>query len=145
MYEEYLDDWFHYSINLIAKTVKKVVTKSSKKPDKKEEESKDVVLKETKSDLKEDQGESSEPPALEISPENSQPDEVDLLSAIHFHTSVFLVWLLTSLVYVPSALVWAKNYHYSMYLEKDSSVIPSIIVSACGAVLWQPSIPKKRK
>ncbi|KAK6642802.1 hypothetical protein RUM43_004304 [Polyplax serrata] len=145
MYEEYLDDWFHYSINLIAKTVKKVVTKSSKKPDKKEEESKDVVLQETKSDLKEDQGESSEPPALEISPENSQPDEVDLLSAIHFHTSVFLVWLLTSLVYVPSALVWAKNYHYSMYLEKDSSVIPSIIVSACGAVLWQPSIPKKRK
>mgnify|MGYP006989429245 CR=1 FL=1 len=124
MYEEYLEELFNYSLKLIAKTVKKVVNSK---------ESQEKKLKEIKG------GGDNEKDSEKIS------EEMDLLSNIHFHTSVFLIWLLTSILYVPSLQAWAKNHRYSILLEKDPSAIPSIIVCACGAVLWQSSVPKKSK
>lgn len=124
MYEEYLEELFNYSLKLIAKTVKKVVNSK---------ESQEKKLKEIKG------GGDNEKDSEKMS------EEMDLLSNIHFHTSVFLIWLLTSILYVPSLQAWAKNHRYSILLEKDPSAIPSIIVCACGAVLWQSSVPKKSK
>lgn len=142
MYEEYLDDWFNYSIHLIAKTVKKAVTGTDKKlknQSKKDEEGKEVNENTNSENVPESAT------LQRIRKESHESKEIDLLSAIHFHTSVFLIWLLTSLLYIPSLLMWAKNYHYSIFLENDPSVIPSIIVNGCGAILWQAKVPKKNR
>ncbi|KAL0279676.1 UNVERIFIED_CONTAM: hypothetical protein PYX00_001180 [Menopon gallinae] len=154
MYEEYLEDIFHLSLKFIASKVKNITqkskqeNKSSEGNEQKEEitgsapegensggDSGALVEKPKENDSSSD--ESDKTVAL---PDN-EPKEIGLLSTIHFHVTLFLLWSMLAFLHIPSLLVWARNYHYSVCLEKDPAVIPSLIVNICGAVLWQPGVP----
>lgn len=153
MYEEYLEDIFHLSLTFIASKVKNITKKS--KPEKSGDESKsekesgsnapdgDNALEESRAVMakpNEDDSSSNESDKTVTLPDN-EPKEMGLLSRIHFHVTLFLLWSMLAFLHVPSLLVWARNYHYSVRLEKDPAVIPSLILNICGAVLWQPGVP----
>lgn len=146
MYEDYLEDLFKYSVKFVARKLKKVVT--SKKSNEKSEAHKEIENHTSNEESKNEDDSTTNGKENEKALENAsqksntqEPVQVGGLSAIHFHVTVFLLWLLTAIIYIPTVLVWAKNYHYSVILEKDPALIPSVVLSICGAVLWQPGVP----
>lgn len=138
MYEEYLEEWFNFSIKLIAKTVKKAVTKNTNQ----EPHVESTINNESSMPTAEEQNTEADLTVVNAPEENTSTEEVDLLSAIHFHTSVFLIWLMLAGLQIPALLMWAKNYHYSVSLEGDPSLLSGITASVCGAVLWRSDVPK---
>ncbi|XP_059618674.1 GPI inositol-deacylase [Phlebotomus argentipes] len=64
------------------------------------------------------------------------------LSNINFHLCLFFILLLLTLINLPTALTWGRNYPYEKVLSNDPSFIPAIIMILSLAPLWQLSTPR---
>nr|XP_024218553.1 GPI inositol-deacylase-like [Halyomorpha halys] len=68
--------------------------------------------------------------------------QIPSISEISFHLSLILLWLINTLISIPSILVWAKNYKYSNHLEPDPYLYCAVVMSVCVGYLWQSELPK---
>ncbi|CAH1397518.1 unnamed protein product [Nezara viridula] len=68
--------------------------------------------------------------------------EIPSLNEISFHLSLTLLWLINTLISIPSILVWAKNYKYNNHLEPDPYFYCAVVMSLCVGYLWQSEVPK---
>uniref|UniRef100_A0A6B2ED42 GPI inositol-deacylase n=1 Tax=Phlebotomus kandelakii TaxID=1109342 RepID=A0A6B2ED42_9DIPT len=64
------------------------------------------------------------------------------LSNINFHLCLFFILLLLTIINLPTALTWGRNYPFEKVLGSDPSFIPAIIVILSLAPLWQLSTPR---
>lgn len=64
------------------------------------------------------------------------------LSSINFHLCLFFILLLLTIINLPTALTWGRNYPFEKVLSNDPSFIPAIIVIISLAPLWQLSTPR---
>lgn len=68
--------------------------------------------------------------------------EIPSLNEISFHLSLTLLWLINTLISIPSILVWAKNYKFNNHLEPDPHFYCAVVMSVCVGYLWQSELPK---
>ncbi|XP_026683277.1 LOW QUALITY PROTEIN: GPI inositol-deacylase [Diaphorina citri] len=61
---------------------------------------------------------------------------------LNFHFTLFLLWLIPTLLSFPSTLVWAKTFGDTMQLSPDPISTYAVIMSLCAALLWQTELPK---
>uniref|UniRef100_A0A8D8RFK7 GPI inositol-deacylase n=1 Tax=Cacopsylla melanoneura TaxID=428564 RepID=A0A8D8RFK7_9HEMI len=61
---------------------------------------------------------------------------------LNFHFTLFLLWVICTLLSFPSTLVWAKNFGDTMQLSPDPLSTSAVIMSICAAILWQADLPK---
>ncbi|KAK9887902.1 hypothetical protein WA026_000205 [Henosepilachna vigintioctopunctata] len=66
-------------------------------------------------------------------------------SAISFHGVMFLIWVLATIINLPTLATWARNYRYSASLHPDPSFLPGFLLSVCTIPLWQFEMPNIRK
>ncbi|CAH0564162.1 unnamed protein product [Brassicogethes aeneus] len=66
-------------------------------------------------------------------------------NTIFFHSSIFFIWTLLTLVNVPIVLTWAHNFKYSIFLTPDPSFLPGMVLSICAFPLWQMDLPKRKR
>jgi len=62
-------------------------------------------------------------------------DDPSLLLAVHFQTSLAVLWLLGTLLHLPTLLTWLQ--YPALGIPADPSLPHAICMSACLAVLWQ--------
>ncbi|CAG9093674.1 unnamed protein product [Plutella xylostella] len=67
------------------------------------------------------------------------------LSNLHFHTMMFFLWMVVTLINVPCLLTWARNFKYSMVLKPDTSYHTGLIMSVCSSAVWQIEGPRRNK
>ncbi|CAG9812524.1 unnamed protein product [Phaedon cochleariae] len=74
------------------------------------------------------------------------PEEDSELSsaynAIFFHSTLFFLWCIVTVINIPAVLTWAHNFKYNTSLTPDSSFIPGVILNMCALALWQFEFPK---
>ncbi|XP_068084428.1 GPI inositol-deacylase isoform X2 [Anabrus simplex] len=63
------------------------------------------------------------------------------LSELHFSFTALLLWLMVTIVNIPSVLVWAHNYRFSTKLQPDPSFMSGVVLCSCAAILWQRKAP----
>lgn len=66
-------------------------------------------------------------------------------STISFHGVMFLIWVLTTIINIPSILTWARNYEFNSSLDPDPSFVPGFLLSLCTLALWQFEMPNTKK
>ncbi|CAH1996626.1 unnamed protein product [Acanthoscelides obtectus] len=66
-------------------------------------------------------------------------------SAIFFHSTIFLLWLIIALINIPAVMTWARNFQFNKTLTPDDSFIPGIVLSACAFPLWQFELPNSNR
>lgn len=70
-------------------------------------------------------------------------DDIDT-SPVAFHGAIFLLFLIASLINLPSVVSWAHNYRYASGLRPDPSFITGMVFSVCALPLWYYNIPFKK-
>ncbi|CAM6031630.1 unnamed protein product, partial [Sphagnum compactum] len=70
---------------------------------------------------------------------------IEGLSEINFHLSLFFLLLIVTLLNLPTAVTWAKNYPYSPLLKPDPSIYPSCVILVALCVIWQLPTPRDLK
>ncbi|CAG9773683.1 unnamed protein product [Ceutorhynchus assimilis] len=63
-------------------------------------------------------------------------------NAIFFHSSLFFIWVIVTILNSPAVITWAHNFRYSKHLTPDDSLIPGLVFSIGGFVLWQFDLPR---
>lgn len=63
------------------------------------------------------------------------------LSPLHFHFTLFLFLVLLTLMNLPSAITWAKNFDH-VQRTVDASTVPAVMALAALAVIWQMKTPR---
>ncbi|XP_060536701.1 GPI inositol-deacylase isoform X2 [Cylas formicarius] len=63
-------------------------------------------------------------------------------SPIFFHTALFFIWALVTILNIPSVLTWAHNFMYSKILIPDVSFLPGLVLSICALPLWHLELPR---
>nr|CAI5870063.1 unnamed protein product [Callosobruchus analis] len=66
-------------------------------------------------------------------------------SAIFFHSTIFLLWFIVTVINLPAVMTWARNFQFSKTLMPDDSFIPGIVLSACAFPLWQFELPNSNR
>nr|CAI5842301.1 unnamed protein product [Callosobruchus analis] len=66
-------------------------------------------------------------------------------SAIFFHSTIFLLWFIVTVINLPAVMTWARNFQFSKSLTPDDSFIPGIVLSACAFPLWQFELPNSNR
>lgn len=80
---------------------------------------------------------------LELKTARAEYDSIHQgLSHINFHLPLFFLLIILTLLNIPSAITWAKNYNFSKILAPDPSMVPSIISIASLSVIWQLPSPR---
>lgn len=63
------------------------------------------------------------------------------LSPLHFHFTLFLFLVVLTLLNLPSAITWAKNFEHSQR-TLDASTVPAVMTISALAVIWQMTTPR---
>lgn len=63
------------------------------------------------------------------------------LSPLNFHFTLFLFLVVLTVLNVPSAITWAKNFDH-MPRTVDASTVPAVMTIAALAVIWQMKTPR---
>lgn len=63
------------------------------------------------------------------------------LSPLHFHFTLFLLLVTMTLLNLPSAITWARNFEHAQTVV-DASTVPACMTIAALAVLWQMGTPR---
>nr|CAH7713044.1 unnamed protein product [Callosobruchus chinensis] len=66
-------------------------------------------------------------------------------SAIFFHSTIFLLWFIVTVINLPAVMTWARNFQFNKMLTPDDSFIPGIVLSACAFPLWQFELPNSNR
>ncbi|KAG8230001.1 hypothetical protein J437_LFUL008442 [Ladona fulva] len=76
----------------------------------------------------------------------AEPEEEgeDLFSRLYFHSTLFVMWLLLTVLHFPCALVWVNNVMNNSSLRPDPSFPSAVIVCGCAAILWQKKVPNMK-
>lgn len=67
---------------------------------------------------------------------------VEGLSTLNFHFTLFLFLLVLTLLNLPSAITWARNFEH-VQGRMDASTVPAVLSIAALAVIWQMNTPKQ--
>lgn len=67
--------------------------------------------------------------------------ELGSLTVLHFNFTLLLLWIIVTIINIPSVLVWAHNYRFSSKLEPDPSFEVTIVLTICAGILWQKNAP----
>lgn len=74
-------------------------------------------------------------------------DDPALLSGINFQFTMALLWMMSTLLNIPTLMAWIQNLPHNTTLRQDPSLIHAIILSGALSVLWQndgkPNVSKK--
>ncbi|XP_050513961.1 GPI inositol-deacylase [Diabrotica virgifera virgifera] len=73
------------------------------------------------------------------------PELSSAYNAIFFHSTLFFLWCIITVINVPAVLTWAHSFKYSTVLEADSSFIPGFTLSICALILWQFEFPRTNR
>ncbi|XP_072396042.1 GPI inositol-deacylase [Diabrotica undecimpunctata] len=73
------------------------------------------------------------------------PELSSAYNAIFFHSTLFFLWCIITVINVPAVLTWAHNFKYNTVLEADDSFIPGFTLSICSLILWQFEFPKTNR
>lgn len=80
---------------------------------------------------------------LELQTARAEYDSIHKgLSHLNFHLPLFFLLIILTILNIPSAITWAKNYSFSKILVPDPSIIPAIISIASLSVIWQLPSPR---
>lgn len=80
---------------------------------------------------------------LELQTARAEYDSIHKgLSHLNFHLPLFFLLIILTILNLPSAITWAKNYNFSKILAPDPSIIPAIISIASLSVIWQLPSPR---
>lgn len=63
------------------------------------------------------------------------------LTPLHFHFTLFLFLVVLTLLNLPSAITWAKNFEHARQMI-DASTVPAVLTISALAVIWQMSTPR---
>ncbi|VEN44299.1 unnamed protein product [Callosobruchus maculatus] len=66
-------------------------------------------------------------------------------SAIFFHSTIFLLWFIVTVINLPAVMTWARNFQFNKTLTPDDSFIPGIVLSVCAFPLWQFELPNSNR
>ena len=67
----------------------------------------------------------------------SEADELSTLLSLNFHFTLSLLWLMSSLMNLPTLLTWYQNLHHGLPIPADPSLIHAIILCSSLSILWQ--------
>ncbi|CAG9839692.1 unnamed protein product [Diabrotica balteata] len=73
------------------------------------------------------------------------PELSSAYNAIFFHSTLFFLWCIITVINVPAVLTWAHNFKYNTVLEADDSFIPGFTLSICSLILWQFELPRTNR
>lgn len=63
------------------------------------------------------------------------------LTPLHFHFTLFLFLVVLTLLNLPSAITWAKNFEHTRQMI-DASTVPAVLTISALAVIWQMNTPR---
>ncbi|CAG9863163.1 unnamed protein product [Phyllotreta striolata] len=66
-------------------------------------------------------------------------------NSIFFHSTIFFLWVIVTVINIPAVLTWAHNFKYNTKLTPDTSFLPGVALSFCSLFLWQFDFPKIKK
>ena len=74
-------------------------------------------------------------------------DDPSLLLGVHFQFTLALLWLMVTLLNLPTLVSWIQNIPHGLPLSTDPSLIHAVILCGSMSVLWQnegkPNVEKK--
>ena len=74
-------------------------------------------------------------------------DDPSLLLGVHFQFTLALLWLMSTLLNIPTLLSWTRNLRHGLPLPADPSLIHAVILCGSLSILWQnegkPKVEKK--
>ncbi|XP_065218732.1 GPI inositol-deacylase isoform X2 [Planococcus citri] len=62
--------------------------------------------------------------------------ELPRIDCVHLHVTLFLLWTLNTVVYLPSLAMWFKNLDYEIFINEDPSYVYSAILALSISVIW---------
>merc|ERR550519_758757 len=76
-----------------------------------------------------------------------EDDDPGLLTGINFQFTLGLLWMMSTLLNVPTLMAWIQNLPHNSTLRHDPSLIHAVILAGALSVLWQndgkPNVNKK--
>ena len=66
-----------------------------------------------------------------------EEDDKSVLLGVHFQFSLALLWILNTVLHIPSLITWSQNVKLGLSLDTDPSLGPAVAMLASLAVLWQ--------
>lgn len=79
---------------------------------------------------------------LDLHQTNEETIQLTGYTEIFFHSSIFFIWCMVTILNLPAVITWAHNFQYSKTLYNDTSLIPGLILSLCAMPLWQLDLPR---
>eukprot|EP00092_Neocalanus_flemingeri_P010254 GFUD01011050.1.p1 GENE.GFUD01011050.1~~GFUD01011050.1.p1 ORF type:complete len:1057 (+),score=343.38 GFUD01011050.1:48-3218(+) len=74
-------------------------------------------------------------------------DDPSILLGVNFQFTLALLWLMSTLLNLPTLLSWSRNLPHSLPLPADPSLIHAVILCGSLSILWQnegkPKVEKK--
>uniref|UniRef100_A0A1B6DWJ1 Uncharacterized protein n=1 Tax=Clastoptera arizonana TaxID=38151 RepID=A0A1B6DWJ1_9HEMI len=62
-------------------------------------------------------------------------------TSLNFHLSLLVLWGISSIVHIPSVLVWAHNYKYDSFLKYDPAFMIGLVMCLVATIIWLLDTP----
>lgn len=86
-----------------------------------------------------------EPQLESESVQEENPKSPSGYNTIFFHSTIFFLWCLVTILNIPAVLTWAHNFKFYKTLSPDDSFLPGVVLSLCAFPLWQFDFPRANK